>query len=276
MRQTADELLAHYLRKWTLLADGNPITTPRAHLYPVLYKTQELILKILSDESDEQYSAAALQHYDGDGAVEVIMADEGAVLMVCSKPATALCEFRKVEGDAAATQVAAHVLKRLHSKSVAAKSGFPSLKYLGNALTNPVVTNAEVLPGDMLVRAGRLLENLLETASPQKVLHGDLHHENIILDAQLGWLAIDPKGLVGDPVYDCAALLKNPLDDPGIANPDVILSRAHIFESVLGYPRERILQWGYVHAVLSVAWSIEDSSDIGPALAVAHTLHELV
>lgn len=71
-------------------------------------------------------------------------------------------------------------------------------------------------PPDGLIPVERYFSNpsplarrLLETQTDRVPLHGDLHHENILLSAH-GWLAIDPKGLWGDPAMEAAAFLRNP------------------------------------------------------------------
>jgi hypothetical protein len=55
-----------------------------------------------------------------------------------------------------------------------------------------------------------LIEQLIETQPRQVALHGDLHHENI-LQGPDGWKLIDPKGLTGDPAFEAAAFIRNPL-----------------------------------------------------------------
>src|SRR5438067_1309862 len=60
-------------------------------------------------------------------------------------------------------------------------------------------------------QAEAIFAALLATQVAPVLLHGDLHHENILAAARQPWLAIDPKGVVGEPAYEAGALLRNPL-----------------------------------------------------------------
>lgn len=75
-------------------------------------------------------------------------------------------------------------------------------------------------------------------------LHGDLHPFNI-LRSPSGWVLIDPKGLRGDPAFEAAAWLRNPI--PLFEDLDraqrVTEHRLALLESEFGWPRERMLRW---------------------------------
>jgi streptomycin 6-kinase len=62
----------------------------------------------------------------------------------------------------------------------------------------------------MLSRAEGVASELLASVPEVRVLHGDLHHENIVSAQRAAWLAIDPKGIVGDLGYETGALMNNP------------------------------------------------------------------
>lgn len=112
------------------------------------------------------------------------------------------------------------------------------------------------LPRELVRRAAALFDELRASAPPPVVLHGDLHHDNILRAEREPWLAIDPHGLVGDPGYDVGALLYNPdpdrLDDGLLA-----LVPARVEQLADGMPRERVVAWGFVKAVLSEVWTVE-------------------
>ncbi|HKA75114.1 MAG TPA: aminoglycoside phosphotransferase family protein [Xanthobacteraceae bacterium] len=63
-----------------------------------------------------------------------------------------------------------------------------------------------VIPGEMLQRACALFGELTPSPGERKLLHGDLHHDNILWDATRGWVAVDPKGVIGEPAYEFGAL----------------------------------------------------------------------
>jgi streptomycin 6-kinase len=107
-------------------------------------------------------------------------------------------------------------------------------------------------------------------AEPRDVtaLHGDIHHGNILDAGPRGWLAIDPKGLVGECGFDFANVFCNP--DLEIATaPGRLARQAYVVSEAAGLERMRLLKWILAYAGLSAAWSINDGEDPRLALAVA-------
>ena len=91
------------------------------------------------------------------------------------------------------------------------------------------------------------------------LLHGDLHHYNVLSDRARGWCAIDPKGVVGELEYELGAALRNPIDRPICSRQlDVVERRLDQFGLVLGIDVSRARGWCFAQAVLSAIWSIED------------------
>ena len=107
------------------------------------------------------------------------------------------------------------------------------------------------------------------------VLHGDLHHYNILSAVREPWLAIDPKGVVGEAEYEVGALLRNHL--LSTVRPERLLARrVDQLTDELGFERQRIVGWGLAQAVLSAWWSFEDTGQVwDEAIACAEVLAEL-
>jgi streptomycin 6-kinase len=123
------------------------------------------------------------------------------------------------------------------------------------------------LPEPLVARAEREFADLLASAGPPTLLHGDLHHDNILAAGAGRWLAIDPKGLVGEAPYETGALLLNPRGPqaprPIYEWPDldlVLETRLRILAEELGFEPERMRRWAFAQAVLSAWWSLEDHS----------------
>lgn len=266
-----------YKQRWRLQSCGPRIKTPTGTLYPVVRDGCLLMLKLIAPDGDEQQSCNVLRHYEGQGAVRVFEHHLDAFVMERANPGTNLSDFRTQHGDVAATCAAAGLVKTLHQASAPSKAhDLPHLSTLRGAFAAIPPTAQPVLPSPVILFAETLFDRLIASTTRPLVLHGDLHHENMLFDECRGWLVIDPKGYVGDPVYDCAALFKNPLCDAGVAEKACILSRAQLFADHLEYPYERILQWAFVHCVLSVIWSLQDNTSTGPALPVALTLFQYI
>jgi streptomycin 6-kinase len=132
------------------------------------------------------------------------------------------------------------------------------------------------LPGALVDRAERLYAELAGSpAGPPVLLHGDLHHENALRSDRAGWLAIDPKGLLGEPAYEVGPVLLNPWDEL-LTWPDpagVLTRRVHQLADGLAVPRDRVRAWGFAFAVLSAIWTDEAGGDPDQhSLAVAELL----
>jgi len=117
------------------------------------------------------------------------------------------------------------------------------------------------IPPQLLDKAESLYAELSASMETSVLLHSDLHHDNILAATRTPWLAIDPKGLIGEPAYETGAFLRNPLPQLlQCSDPHRLLERRiAIFAEELSLSRQRIRDWATAQAVLSVWWSIEDT-----------------
>jgi streptomycin 6-kinase len=125
-------------------------------------------------------------------------------------------------------------------------------------------------------RAEASYAELTQSMAARVLLHGDLHHDNILTATRQAWLAIDPKGIVGEPAYETAPLLLNMFskEEPQV---DKVLARgiAQLSEE-LGLDKQRIHSWALSRAVLSAVWSLEDTGqDWEEAIACAEILAKI-
>jgi len=233
--------------------------------------------------------ATALRAYDGHGAVRLLASDlaHGALLLERADPGTRL-ETLVPGSDAEATAAVAAVLQQLHScplpgpdpGDASGESALPDLveevdsfaEYLAEY---PPDEPDGPLPRHLVQRAAELFTELVDSATERVVLHGDLHHANVLASSRSPWLAIDPHGLIGDPGYDIGAMVYNPfLHDHDPALTALVPARVEQLADLTGMPVERVVAWGFVKAVLSEVWAWEDGGDGGSrALDVAHLLH---
>jgi streptomycin 6-kinase len=122
--------------------------------------------------------------------------------------------------------------------------------------------------GGVFRRSLATARNLLAAPREVVVLHGDLHHGNVLDFAGRGWLAIDPKGLRGERGFDFANIFCNP-DLATATEPGRLARQAAVVAAAADLERTRLVQWIVAYAGLSAAWSIEDGDAPGLALAVA-------
>ena len=102
---------------------------------------------------------------------------------------------------------------------------------------------------------------LLNSTKKNVLLHGDLHHENLLKNNN-GWLAIDPKGFIGDPAFDVSAYIHNPIPELlGQRKPiEIINQRINGCAEQLNFSTQRIHDWLYVKSILSWVWCLQDNT----------------
>jgi streptomycin 6-kinase len=203
-------------------------------------------------------------------------AEAGALLLERAVPGTPVADMC-VEDDDGATEILVSAMLEFWMP-VDAACGLPAVGSLedcfeefdrgphgGSARKDLVQTLAEIDSGLRDLRAAavtarRVLQELVADRAPAVVLHGDLHHDNLLRHEERGWVVIDPKGFVGSAGYDTAAMLYNPLDYvDGISDPDPLLRRRlAIMSGVVGLDGDVLAAWGYVKVVLSLLWDLED------------------
>lgn len=202
----------------------------------------------------------ALRCFDGRGFVELLEADadRGCLLLERLEPGTPLVEV----DDERAISISAGLMREIR-RPAPDRSCLPSVEEWTRALRrrgDRAGAAPHLLPGPLLDRAEGLLDELLASSPDSVVLHADLHHRNILAAERSPWLAIDPKGVVGDPAYEAGALLRNPLPELlAASNPGRKTSRRlDQLEAELGLDSSRLAAWGFVQAVLAAQWSLDD------------------
>ena len=215
-----------------------------------------IILKLGLDNANLKQEAFALKCFAGYGAVKVLAEDEGMLLLERSVPGTSLKSYFP-DKEQESIEIVCGVMKKLHQASIPEGHNFPHIKDWLKALDKDWN-----IPNHYLQKARQLRDQLLKTAEPDVFLHGDLHHDNILQNGN-DWVVIDPKGVIGEPAYEVAAFIRNPM--PELLNHadvlNIIHNRVTRFAELLELPSQRILDWCFVQAVLSWVWAIEDGCD---------------
>lgn len=265
------DLLSSLAARWSLIL-GNCF--PEIRLNYVTPATRAdgtpCVLKASRYIDDTRNEIAALQLWAGDGAVRVLESDPalGALLLEQLQPGTLLSTVADTDDDAATT-IAADTLRRLW-RPVPADHGLRSLESWCAAYDRnraAILAGVGGFPSAIFRRADALRRDLLASTTEQTVLHGDLHHFNILRAQRAPWLAIDPKGLVGDRYFDICQFLRNPY--PGPIDPALNRRRLDILCAQLRLDRERVKAWCFVHAVLDACWDYEDGNPWAQKVAYA-------
>lgn len=222
-----------------------------------------VVVKVGVPNTEIKNEIAALQAYDGRGTVTLIEAlpDEGAFLLERLTPGEHVLHLN----DEVATSIAADVIRRIW-KSGTPQGDFPSVSDWAKGfqrLRKRFDGGTGPFPKKLVDTAQSLFRDLLSSMGETILLHGDLHHWNILSADRAPWLAIDPKGVLGEPAYEVGAWLRNPF--PQILTFDqprkVIARRLDQFADQLTLARDRMLAWGIAQAALAAWWSFEDEGD---------------
>jgi streptomycin 6-kinase len=255
-------LLAECAQRWALTVLRPFVPLSYNYVAPAIRADgTNVVLKVGYPGRELLAEMAALRLYDGHGIVQLLDSDAalGALLLERLTPGMPLA---RLADDAEGTSIAAQVMRQLwrpvppdHPFPTVAgwAAGLGRLRARFGGTTGP-------LPAPLVERAERLFADLIGSMGEPVLLHGDLHHDNILTAHRQPWLALDPKGVVGEAAYETGALLRNPAGRV-LQAPDprrMMARRIDQLAAELGFDWERIRGWALAQAVLSAWWSIED------------------
>ncbi|RLM16731.1 3'-kinase [Gibbsiella quercinecans] len=240
-----------YLQRWQLQTDGQPFATHSSLLLPVRYQGKPAMLKV-AHEQEEKFGGLLMCWWQGQGAAQVLAWHHDGLLLERAQGALSLAQMVREGHDTQATEILCRVIARLH---VPRPQPLPALIPLHHwfAALWPAAQAHE----GMLRLCATSAAELLASPRQQSVLHGDIHHDNVLDFGTRGWLAIDPKRLYGERCFDYANLFCNP--NYGVAtDPAIFARRVEQVSQLAQIDRQRLLQWILAWAGLSAAWFLED------------------
>jgi streptomycin 6-kinase len=252
-----------WLERWGLVVDGAPISTRAGNwLLPVHREGRPAMLKIAGHE-EEQRGATLMEWYDGAGAARILAREGNAVLLERLAGSRNLAKMAAAGHDDEAVRILCETAAQLHAPRGRPPPGtLMPLKAWFRALEQ-----ANLAHGGQFAPSAEAAEHLLNGPRDIVVLHGDLHHENVLDGGDRGWLAIDPKGLIGERGFEFANLFRNPTAEIAL-EPARLMRRAAIVADVARLDLKRLLQWVTAYAGLGAAWTLEDGGDPGTGLAL--------
>jgi streptomycin 6-kinase len=227
------------LRAWGAEPTGETWRTRSSELAAGVRGGLPVILKAAGVE-EERRGGRLMAWWSGCGGLPVLEADEDAILMRrASRDLLAL-------PAADAEQVLLETALALHAMPPppAAVGLVPLRRWFRDLVARPQ-------SDPLLAGASDVARALLAGDGPSVVLHGDLHHGNV-LDLDGRWVAIDPKALVGHPAFDVANVFCNPSEEIALTRLDDRLAR---FAERLSLEPEALARWVVAWCGLSLAWS---------------------
>ena len=254
---------------WKLRADGAYFLSGYSLLQPVIFENQDAIVKIALN-GKKPAGISLLTCWNGNHAVKIFEHRENALLMERAKGKRSLKDMVLTGREDEANDIICDVVKNLHR---AGCHETPELVPLAEKFRS--LTAAAENHGGIFETCQQTAQGLLSDPREIVALHGDIHYDNIVDAGQRGWLAIDPKGYLGESGFDYANIFCNP--DISVAGSAERLSKqsARIAHTA-GIERKRLLQWIIAWSGLMAAWMLEDKENPALPKAVAeHALQEL-
>lgn len=258
------ERLQTACRKWNLTGISSVYEREHDGVYrAVSAEFGPVILKIKTRSDDTALSGEfrALTEMKEKGCCQVYAFDRANGLLLEERifPGTALNQEPDWERRLLSF---AQVFESIHVVPENAAS-YPSyLDWVRNACKSVTDQgNRELSEGMHL--AVKIAVEMFAKYQERMLLHGDLHHENILRNESGNYSIIDPKGVVGPLVFDIPRFVLNELDDR-----DDSLRKVHIdrvierLSHLLKYPASDLCRLFFMEVMLANAWCFEDGEEI--------------
>lgn len=253
-------LIAEISEKWSLFVKEPFPNLSYNYVAPcVRADSAPAVLKIGFTEKDSilRGEGKFLRLLDGNGAVKLLQFDENACALLLEQlmPGEDLKRICEID-DERATRIAVEVLRKIR-REPPKNEKFPSLE---NWIDSFLRAGRANFDADLMKKAQDYFAELIASSAERRLLHGDFHHQNILTARREAFLAIDPKGIVGDIGFEIAVFLNNPrgwlLSHP--ERQKITEKRVEIFAGAFAVEPRNLQKWAFAEAVLSAWWTIED------------------
>lgn len=268
----ADDPLQHWIQRWTLVPDGEAFTTKfGSRLQPVLKDGAPAMLKF-ADGEEERNGGALMEWWGGEGAARVLAREDYALLMERVVGHRSLSAMAQNGQDDEATIILCETAAGLHApRNRPPPDSLVPLDIWFRALW------PRAAAGGVFERGATTARALLAAGQDTVVLHGDYHHDNVLDGGARGWLAIDPKGLIGERTFEFANLLRNPTIDLAL-EPGRMRRRVELVARHAKLDPTNLLRWIFAYTCLSGTWNIEEgdpTNDLAIAAVAEAELQKL-
>ena len=262
--QLLPKIINYSINKWQLknvVTVGGLSNNYVAYGYSDIYKSN-IVLKISTFGKEFQNEKSALLYFNGHGVNRLLDYDNTYSILLLEKIGDGVTLSSLFpENENQAIRVATSVINQLHStKKPPKEDTYPTLSEYVTAFD--IFTHHEI-HNELISFAQNLSSELLCQNRPNYLLHGDLHHFNIISSADGSWTSIDPHGVIGPIEYEIGAFIRNPVPDIFNQNnlQQLLTNRFNLFSELLGLDRKLLIQYSYMSTMLAIIWDIENNGD---------------
>lgn len=263
--QTIEKLKKHWA-----LTQIKPVTNMSWHYVAFAEQNgKPVVLKFGADEKSIYGEYQALKHYNSQGMIEVLDYYQplNALLLARAVPGGML-----KEEDRHVIEAYAEVVKKLSSNHPI-KHPFLHVRDWCQVIDE---MNDTRIPTEYILKAKGIRQWLLDSMRHEYLCHGDLHLENI-LQHQDEWVAIDPKGIIGEMAFEAAAFDLIREDESHAVNITLIINQRIIeLAKTLEIEEKRLTAWIFLRIMLSIQWFIEDSGNPDRMLKMADIVYPIL
>lgn len=235
------------------------------------------VLKVEFTAEKARTEYEALKIFNGAGAVKIIEEDSESKALLLER-AFSGTSLKSIKDDKKRTSIMIDVMKKLR-KPAPKNHEFLFIEDWGESFKrHRKQFNGGVGPFEkqLFDKAEKTFFDLAESQKEKVLLHGDLHHGNILVTEREPYLAIDPKGIIGEAEYEVGAMLRNELPKDKKVAKKTLDQRINQLSEGLRYDKKRIRQWAFSQAVLAAVWVFEDHKKLDkPFLICAEILQSI-
>ena len=277
-------IVARYAEVWDLVVQPPFDGLSYNYVAPVRRRDgTEAVLKVGLPEREQRAEIYALRAFDGRGIIAIFDSnvDDHVALIERLRPGVMLSTLFP-DRDDRATEIAAGLMNELIIPAPADRTEFIRLEGWFTrgleGLRREFDGGTGPFPRPLVERAEALFRDLQASTNQKSLIHGDLHHMNILSsDAHGGWRAIDPKGVIADRAYEPAPFILNPNyainSTPHLKA--LFARRIDRFSEIMGIDRYRIHGWTLAFTVLSAWWGYGTSERWQQTIALGEELAEI-
>ena len=260
-------ILGRCCDKWSLTL-GSPTVEIKVNYiaYVELGTGEKAVLKVGFPHDDFSAEMEALAIYEGRGINRLIDCDKAlnAMLLERLRPGKML---DSVETAGERSEITARILQELHATPPPSNHTLPHfMDWIQGAFDDArSCKDPERARGyiEQIPRVESMMGILMEPEEPQMLLHGDLHHWNILSDADRGWMAIDPKGVMGASCLDVGRFINNAMGfgQTAAEKREILREAVMVFSDVLGENEERMFAGAFCDKIMGSSWGLKQKPD---------------
>lgn len=247
--KTLPQLVEKFAKKWDL-TQLKPVQNLSFNYVLAGYQNKNpIILKICPTSDNLSKEIDALKVFAGYGGVKILAYENDVILLERAVSGHSLKTYLPMRQKEALI-IICKIMKNLHTAPFK-KYNFPNIKEWMQLLDQdwPIST-------DFLVKARTLKNKLLLTYNDHILLHGDLHHDNI-LENKKDFVVIDPKGIIGSSINETCNFIRDPIQD------------TEYIANYFNFNLQELREWYFTHLILKTCWNLEDHLDPGLFLSLA-------